>query len=142
MKKLSVIICLLCTFVLSGCDLIGNNSNKNMKNITASDVLKKLDRDDNTFLLYLTADQCYSCDEYKKVIEGLQAETPFDIYYLNVNEEDVDKMEELKIRIGDYTMLPMTYYFEKGELIKDNIKSGYIEAEQLKEWLRQLKIIN
>lgn len=139
MKKLILILCL--TLLLAGCDLLDKNGSSNIKEISASEVLKKIDREDNSFLLFYTTDKCYSCDEYEKVLEQVQLETPFDIYYINVENENEDKMEELKIKTGDYNTLPMTYYFSKGEVSSDNIKSGYIEPEQFKEWLRQLGII-
>lgn len=139
MKKIMTIFCCLCLFfTLAGCDTAINKTG--IIKTSATEILKKLQRDDNTFLLFLTTDKCYSCDEYMKMLENMQIEQPFDIYYVVIDEEDTDKLEELKITTGDYTDLPMTYYFNKGELSPDNIKKSYIEPDQFREWLTQLGI--
>lgn len=136
MKKILIALCFcLC---LIGCS--GSSTYDNMIATSADEVLKKLQRDDNSFLLYLTTDDCYSCDQYNMVIEQLENEKKFDIYYINVNKEKVDKLDELKITLGNYDTLPMTYYFEAGALKPDNIKRNYIELEQYREWLTQLHI--
>ncbi len=139
MKKVGCICFLILSFVLSACSSFGNG--ENIKNTDVREVLQKLQREDNTFLLFLTTNKCYSCEEYMKVLNNIQKESPFSIYYINVDQEDPDKLEELKIIIGHYTDLPMTYYFDKGEVKQDNIKAGYIEPEVLKEWLRKLQVI-
>ena len=75
-----------------------------------------------------------------RVVEELQKEKKFDLYYIDVDNEDEDKLEELKITLGDIDTLPMTYYFDKGVLKKDNIKRNYIELETYREWLKLLKM--
>lgn len=138
-KIMTFICCLLLCVSLSGC-----TSTKNSTGIietSATEVLKKLQRDDNTFMLFLTTSKCYSCEEYMKMLEKLQEEQPFDIYYIVIDNEDQDKMEELKIMIGDYADLPMTYYFNKGELSVENIKKSYIEPDNFKEWMKKLNLL-
>lgn len=136
MKKILLIICVL--LALSGCNSVNESG---MKKTSAENVVRRLQRDgENSFLLVLTTNNCYSCDEYSKVIEQLQAEQEFDIYYIDVNNEDTSKLDELKITLGDYVTLPMTYYFDEGALKQDNIKSNYIELETYREWLKQLNI--
>ncbi len=139
MKKIGCICFLVLSLVLSACNSFGNE--KYIKHTDVKEVLKKLQREDNTFLLFLTTSKCYSCEEYIKVLNNIQKETPFSIYYINVDQEDSDKLEELKIIIGHYSDLPMTYYFDKGEIKRDNVKAGYVEPEILKEWLRKLQVI-
>lgn len=136
MKKI-VLICAL-VFALTGCSSAGS---KEMKQTSADDVIRRLQLDgENTFLLVLTTTNCYSCDEYNKVVEQLEQEKPFDLYYIDVDNESKDKLDELKITLGDYTTLPMTYYFDDGVLKPDNVKSNYIELENYREWLKQLEI--
>lgn len=135
MKKILIALCII---LLTGCSSSGNGT---MEKTTADEVIKRLQRtDDNSFLLVLTTTNCYSCDEYKKVVEELQAEKAFDIYYIDTSDEDQSKLDELKITLGENVTLPMTYYFEEGILMPDNIKSNYIELEQYREWLIQLEI--
>ncbi len=136
MKKW-LIACSL-VLLLSACSSAGSES---MKKTSADEVIRRIQIDgENSFLLVLTAGNCYSCDEYAKVVEELQKEKKFDLYYIDVDNEDEDKLEELKITLGDIDTLPMTYYFDKGVLKKDNVKRNYIELETYREWLKLLKM--
>lgn len=89
MKK--ILLCLFCTmFLLQGCS---KNHEGEPIELTAQEVLVRLqDSKKNSFMLYITSDNCYSCDEYEKVIQEIEEETPFEIYYLKMdtNEEDTD----------------------------------------------------
>ncbi len=124
--------------MLAGCSSAGSES---MKKTSADEVIRRIQVDgNNSFLLVLTTTDCYSCDEYAKVVEQLQSEQPFDLYYIDVNKEKEDKLEELKITLGDVETLPMTYYFDEGILKQENIKRNYIELETFREWLKLLKI--
>lgn len=136
MKKKIIISLLL--MLLAGCSSTGTES---MRKTTADQVIRRLQVEgENSFLLVLTANNCYSCDEYAKVVEQLQNEQKFNLYYIDVDAEDEDKLEELKITLGDVETLPMTYYFDKGVLKTENIKKNYIELETYREWLKLLKI--
>ena len=136
MKKWLIACSLM--LVLCGCSSAGSES---MKKITADEVIRRIQIDgENSFLLVLTANNCYSCDEYAKVVETLEQEKHFDLYYIDVDNEDKDKLEELKITLGDIDTLPMTYYFDKGVLKQENIKRNYIELETYREWLKLLKM--
>ena len=136
MKKLALALAMI--IALTGC---GSAGSKEMQKTTAEEVIHRLQLDgENTFLLVLTTTNCYSCDEYNKVVEQLEDEKEFDIYYIDVNNETKDNLDELKITLGEYVTLPMTYYFEQGDLKAENIKSNYIELEVYREWLKQLKI--
>lgn len=131
---------LLCTLIaiLTGCSSAGSES---MEKTTADKVIRRLQVEgENSFLLVLTTTNCYSCDEYAKVVEQLESEKQFDIYYIDVDKEDPDKLEELKITLGDIETLPMTYYFDEGVLKLENIKKNYIELETYREWLKLLEI--
>ncbi len=136
MKKRMILFSLL--LMLTACSSAGSES---MKKTTADDVIRRIQVDgNNSFLLVLTTTDCYSCDEYAKVVEQLQSEQPFDLYYIDVDKEKQDKLEELKITLGDVETLPMTYYFDEGILKQENIKKNYIELETFREWLKLLKI--
>lgn len=144
MKK--TICAILSVFLLSGCFDSGQTGTE-PKEISAREVVNRLqDQKMDTFLLYITTDSCYSCDEYKKVIEELQAIKPFEIYELTIdlNENDADVKEalnELKVTIGTYMTFPMTYYFYKGNLQPENVKQGYIEKKDYETWLKNLHIL-
>lgn len=144
MKKRMCIFIML--FLLSGCFSQGQSKGTPIE-LSASEVVERLhDQDKDTFLLYITTDSCYSCDEYEKVIEKLEAIKPFDIYYLTIDlaEDDSETKEalnELEVTIGNYSTFPMTYYFYKGNLQPENVKDGYIEEKVYETWLKNLHIL-
>ena len=144
MKK--ILCAILSLFLISGCSGSDKPSHEPIE-VRAREVVDRLqDQDQDTFLLYITTNSCYSCDEYKKVIEELQNIKPFEIYELTIHleEEDEDVKEalsELEVFIGEYTTYPMTYYFYKGNLQPENIKQGYIEKEDYETWLKNLHIL-
>lgn len=144
MKKM--LCAILSAILLSGC-FGSNHSATEPIEISAREVVDRLQsQKTDTFLLYITTDSCYSCDEYKKVIEELEQIKPFEIYELSIdlNENDADVKEalnELEITIGTYATFPMTYYFYKGNLQPENVKQGYIEKEDYETWLKNLHIL-
>ena len=144
MKKM--LCAILSAILLSGC-FGSNQSATEPIDISAREVVDRLQsQKTDTFLLYITTDSCYSCDEYKKVIEELEQIKPFEIYELSIdlNENDADVKEalnELEITIGTYATFPMTYYFYKGNLQPENVTQGYIEKEDYETWLKNLHIL-
>lgn len=143
-KKMLTILC--CVFILCSCSLIKKQKDKPIE-LTPQEVLDKLqDTKQNSFLLYLTADDCYSCSEYQKVINSLEKSEPFEIYYLKIdpNENTTTKkiLDELQITTGKYFNLPMTYYFYQGTLLPENKKDGYLKEKDLRTWLQNLHIIH
>lgn len=140
------ILILCCIFILSSCSFIKKQNNEPIE-LTPQEVLDKLqDTKQNSFLLYLTSDNCYSCSEYEKVIESLQAQQTFEIYYLKINPNEEDKdikklLDELQITTGKFYNLPMTYYFYQGSLLPENKKDGYIEEKEMRKWLQNLHIM-
>ena len=144
MKK--ILLCLVCTmFLLQGCS---KNQEGEPIELTAQEVLVRLqDSKKNSFMLYITSDNCYSCDEYEKVIQEIEEETPFEIYYLKMdtNEEDTDVkqvIEELQITTGKIQSLPSTFYFYQGSLLPENRKEGYLEKKDLLKWLNDLHLLH
>ena len=98
-------------------------------------------------MLYITSENCYSCDEYEKIIQEIEEETPFEIYYLKMdtNEEDTDvkrSLEELQITTGNIQSLPSTVYFYQGSLWPENKKEGYLEKKDLLKWLNDLHLLH
>lgn len=143
-KKVLLIFCFV--FMLSSCSLTKKKQDAPIE-LTPQQVLDKLqDTKQNSFLLYLTADDCYSCSEYQKVIDDLEKSEPFKIYYLKIdpNEDDTTKklLNELQITTGKYFNLPMTYYFYQGTLLPENKKDGYLKEKDLRTWLQNLHIIH
>ena len=113
MKK--VLLSLLCAiFLLQGCSK--QNEGEPIE-LTAQEVLVRLqDPKKNSFMLYITSENCYSCDEYEKIIQEIEEETPFEIYYLKMdtNEEDTDvkrSLEELQITTGIYRACRLPFIF-------------------------------
>lgn len=144
MKK--IFLFLFCTmFLLQGCE---RQKEGEAVELTPQEVIARLqDTNQNSFMLYVTSENCYSCEEYEKVIQEIQDETPFEMYYvvLDLNEEDEDivtAFEELQIFTGDIQVLPTTYYFYQGGLTSDNKKEGYLEKRDLVSWLNSLHLLH
>lgn len=144
MKK--IVCAMLSIVMLSGC--FGSNKEKNTPTeISIEKVVERLqDENKDTFLLYITTNDCYSCDEYAKVVEELEKIKPFEIYYIDIDRQEDDEdvkeaLNELEVTIGEYSTYPMTYYFYKGTLQPENIKKGYIEKEDYETWLKNLHIL-
>ena len=144
MKK--VLLCLFCMmFFLQGC---GKDHEGEPIELTAQEVRGRLqDPKKNSFMLYITSENCYSCDEYEKIIQEIEEETPFEIYYLKMdtNEEDTDvkrSLEELQITTGNIQSLPSTFYFYQGSLLPENKKEGYLEKKDLLKWLNDLHLLH
>ena len=142
MKK---VLCICLTLLLlSGCSLMRKDSDP--IKLTPQEVINKLqDEKQNSFLLYLTTSNCYTCEEYERVVAELEEESTFDIYYVTIDlDEDDSKvtsaLDEFNITIGDYTSLPMTYYFYQGSLLPENKKEGYIEKDDYRQWLKELHL--
>lgn len=140
------IICVcLCLLMLSGCSLLHQEGDP--IELTPQEVINKLqDEKQNSFLLFLTTKDCYACSEYVNVVEELEEESHFDIYYVDIDLQEDDKkvksaLEELGITIGNYSTLPMTYYFYQGTLLPENRKEGYIEKKDYRKWLKELRLM-
>ena len=133
MRKVILILGMI--FLLCGCS--EEKVIDHPQELSVNEVLTKLNSEkSDSFLLYLTSDNCYSCEEYEKVIEDLEEEEPFEIYYLKIDLEENDEatlqaMRELDVTIGDIKELPTTYYFYQGNLLKENCKLGYLNKEEL-----------
>lgn len=144
MRKVILILGMI--FLLCGCS--EEKVIDHPQELSVNEVLTKLNSEkSDSFLLYLTSDNCYSCEEYEKVIEDLEEEKPFEIYYLKIDLEENDEatlqaMRELDVTIGDIKELPTTYYFYQGNLLKENCKLGYLNKEELREWLKSLHILH
>ena len=143
MKKVIFVMLIVC--LLAACS---PSSKKGPIEVSAAEVLEKLsDERQNSFLLYVISDDCYSCDEYQKVIEEIEKQQPFEVYYLHINlkekDADVKKMlDELKDTTGVLRQLPTTYYFYQGTLQAENRKEGYLEKKDLIAWLKNLHILH
>lgn len=144
MKQILTILAVL--LIMSGCG--SSTEEKGVQELNAGEVLTKLyNENENSFLLYLTSDHCYSCDEFEKVIDELQQQEPFAIYKLHIQLEEEDEniqqqMQELNVTIGDIRELPMVYYIYQGNLLQENTKSGYQDKEVMEQWLKSLHILH
>ena len=133
MKKVIFVMLIVC--LLAACS---PSSKKGPIEVSAAEVLEKLsDERENSFLLYVISDDCYSCDEYQKCIEEIEKQQPFE------KDADVKKMlDELKVTTGVLRQLPTTYYFYQGTLQAENRKEGYLEKKDLIAWLKNLHILH
>ncbi len=142
MKRV-VVICVL-FLMLVGCNMSNDN---NIKEITIPEAIEKVNNENkNSFLLVVTTDQCYSCDEYDKVLKEIENIQPFDVYVakydmVDESKENIEILEELECTVGKINQFPTTYYFYQGNLSKENIKEGYIEKKELITWLSSLHIL-
>ena len=142
MKK---IIMLLCLLSLCACAVPTKTSGiVDLGVYEVTDIVNN--KNNQAFLLYITSDNCYSCEEYEKVVQKLQNEYGFTIYRLKIKvdekNEDVKKaFSELEVSCGRIEALPTTYCFTQGSLLPENKKIGYMEEEVMKEWLKSINII-
>ncbi len=142
MKRI-FLICML-FLIVTGC--VRSESDV-VKDVTIPEVIEKVDGENqNSFLLVLTTDECYSCDEYEKVLDEVEKIQPFDIYRVHYDMADESKenkeaLKELECLVGKINQFPTTYYFYQGSLLKENIKEGYIEKKELISWLSSLHIL-
>lgn len=138
---LAMLVLVLCT----SCSILDK---KGPIELSIPEVLERLNNENtDSFLLYIQTDNCYSCEEYEKVIDAVEKETPFDVYYTYIDLTQTDPqmkkdLEELKVTIGDIEQLPTTYYFYQGSLLDENKKPGYMEKKDLITWLKNLHIIH
>lgn len=144
MRKSLILIAVL--FLLTSC-IFDNEIKTEPIELSAREAVEMLQNSkQNSFLLYLRTESCYSCDVYEEIIRDVQETGPFEIYYINVklNEEDEvtnNAMQELNVTMGAYNELPTTFYFYQGALLPENKKEGYLEKEVLTEWLKNLQIL-
>lgn len=143
MKKIICILC--CVFLVCGCSF-GSEQGEPIE-LTPREALNKLQNEkENSFMLYITTENCYTCEEYRSVVEEIQESMPFDIYYITLDMDVKDSttkadLEELNVTIGDYQSLPTTYYFYQGTLLPENKRDGYIEKADFITWLKALRIL-
>lgn len=144
MKKYLIISIFLTLFAITGCSKAEKSSG--VIELSYNEVTKRMhDEEKDTFFLFLSSKDCYTCDEYIDMIKILQKEKPFVMYYVNVvlemSDQDIQKeLDNMEITAGEFDTLPTTYYIENGSIQNDNIKEGYVEPEDFKTWLKTLKI--
>ncbi|MEG0094057.1 MAG: thioredoxin family protein [Erysipelotrichaceae bacterium] len=142
MKKLILCICTLSLFILGGCSkkdpYVGNDK---IIKTNAEDINRKIVRAKDSFLLFLTSEDCYSCAEYEKVLNKIEKQTPFTIYYIPINDQEEDKLRELNMTLPHYETMPMTFFVDKGEISEENTKVGFIEKDDYIKWLKTIKLI-
>lgn len=145
MKKRFILVC--AALMLMGCSA-DKKVEKSPVEITAKEVVARLQNTkQNSFLLYLTTDNCYSCEEFTNMINEVQDVEAFEIYYLKVNIDETDSEtkyahEEIEMLTGPYNVLPTTYYFYQGTVLPENRKEGYMEKEDFETWLKSLHILH
>lgn len=140
MKKLLIVSCCLLA-IMTGCKKETKMETEHVVQLSAEEVNKKIRRKSGSFLLYLTTDECYSCNEYDKVLAELQKKELFQIYFVLVDDEDEEQLRELKMTLGNYETLPMTYYIQDGKVSNENTKAGYMEKDEYRQWLLKLDVI-
>lgn len=142
MKKWMLSMMVLCLCIIAGCSKEEKIETKHIMSLSAEDASRKIQRGKESFLLFLTSSNCYSCKEYDKVLKKLQKDQKFDIYFVKVDDEEKDKLRQLNLSLGDYETLPMTYYIQKGNIKDENKKEGYMEKDEFEAWLKQLNILS
>ncbi len=141
-KKILILIMLL--MVVCGCQK--DTTKSFATKLSIYEIVEKLQSNNNSFLLYITTDNCYTCEEYNKVLEKVVEEFGIKLYVLHYDVTKKDEtftnaIDELDITIGKVEQLPMTYYFNQGTLLPENIKAGYLEETELLKWLTSLQLI-
>lgn len=144
MIKKKILLLIMMLLIFCGCEK--DETKQFATKLSIYETVEKLQSKNNSFLLYITSNNCYACEEYNKVLEKVVDEFGVEIFvlYYDVTKEDevfTSAIDELGITIGKVEQLPMTYYFTQGTLLPENTKAGYIEETELLKWLTSLQLI-
>lgn len=153
-KGTIIVIVLLVLFVLLSVLTESGNKKSSKDDIELSKLTEETKawvdatESDEYIVTVLAQTTCSHCIKYKPVIEDLQNEYGFKLYWYEVDEvyNTEGRSEDYEAIIGyydlkDYTGTPHTYITRNGELLVEN--SGAItDKESLKEFLITNKVIS
>ncbi len=134
MKKLTVVI--LALLLLAGCS---DKQQGRFARIDPATARKMMD-DGQSFVMYIGADSCDKCAQYREILIRLFETNPMTIYYIDMDREDEGEMNDL---IYNYlyrcALLPSTYIIREGK--RESMKEEIIELGDLKLWFLENGII-
>lgn len=108
MKKLGIIIVLMLSLIVTGC----NNKSNYLKEINYKDFINKQKNKEN-FILEVYRTGCHWCQEYKPILEKITNENKLTIYVLNLDNVSFKEAREINEKYGNLGT-PTILFFEKG----------------------------
>lgn len=151
-KGAIIVVVLLCLFVLLSVLTEKGNKQNNKDKISLDKLTTEtkawLDttESDEYVVTVLAQTQCSYCIKFKPVMEEVQVEKGFKLYWYEVDEiVNAENREEDYKAITtyyniEYTGTPHTYITHKGELVAE--LSGFREKAELESFLKANKVIS
>ena len=134
MKKIIAMILVL--LVLAGCS---KNKEGRFSRIY-SQTCRKMIEEKQSFVLYVGADSCDKCAQYREILIKLFESNPMTVYYIDMDREDEHEFKDLVYNyLYRCEVLPTTYIIKEGN--REAIKEEIIELGDLKLWLLENGII-
>ncbi len=135
MKRIIALI--LALLLLAGCSSKKEGRFARIDSATA----RKMLEEGESFVMYIGADSCDKCAQYRQILIRLFETDPMTIYYIDMDREDQQEFNDL---IYNYlyrcALLPSTYIIKEGR--SESMKEEIIELGDLKLWLLENGIIN
>lgn len=144
MKKI-LLSFLCCLFLVTGCSEKEEEKQGQLIEIGIEDAFLKMDNKDD-FLLLVTRDKCYYCQQMHTMLTDTISDHPTTIYNVKMDDSSVDNLnadhELLKTRLEKPGTTPHVYYIKDGEVEAD--MTGFDEEEPLLfwDWVEDLGIEN
>lgn len=133
MKKLLSCFVLIC--LLSACTS-KTTPTYGFSKINATTLLDKISAQES-FVVMITTDDCYACDEYKDKVNAVLQENKLSVYELYYDNDNDDTLNQLRALLGSYSSFPAVYNVEGG-----STKSIYEYSRNPKGWKTWLQAQN
>lgn len=134
MKRLFLIIAVI--LLLAGCD---RTPQGRFSDVSAAKVRQMMD-DKESFIVYVGADSCDKCQQYREILIRLFDSNPMLIYYIDIDKQDEKEFTDLTYNyLYRCAELPSTYIIKDGKMVA--MKEEIIELGDLKLWLLENGII-
>ena len=137
MKKIKIIVTLICLCVLSGCGAYTRDETPGeIVKISVAEMKEKMDNKED-FAIFFTQSWCSHCADMKEMLDGYLKNHHVILYEVSIDrDENPDRKENLAIIRTYFEGLdstPATYYVEKGkvknELVPDDDGVGEVKFD-------------
>lgn len=131
-KKIKIIIILGMIFLITGCK-------NNLERIDYNDLKEKV-KNEETFILEISQDNCSHCEEFTPRLKNILDTYNIKAYNLNLTYLSKDDYDELN---KDYNIegTPTTIFFKKGKELTNNRINGSTSDKKLINILKRLGYI-
>ena len=134
MKKVLLMITILCCLILTGC-----SKSKDLNNINYDELSKKIENKES-FVLYVGSSSCSHCADFKPKLEKIINKYSIDVYYINMANLSEAKYNSVMKKVdGEGT--PTTVYIEKGKTRLSPRIEGDREEDDIIDFFKDLDMI-